>query len=68
MNSPLRRVVMPLPSTSEKDYLTARAHPRPTMEQAMKALERSQETHRKSAQSMEKPQMSKAPLQVSSNA
>jgi hypothetical protein len=47
-NSPPKRVVMLLPTTSEKDHLTVHAHPKQTMEQAMKALERSQEAHRKS--------------------
>jgi hypothetical protein len=44
-NSPPKRVVMPLPTTSEKDHLTVHEHPKQAMEQAMKALERSQEAH-----------------------
>jgi hypothetical protein len=47
-NSPPKRVVMPLPTTSEKDHLTVDEHPQQAIEQAMKALERSQEAHQKS--------------------
>ena len=63
-NLPSKRVVTPTLTTSES-HLTVDEHPGRTMEQANKALERSQAAHRKSAQSMEKAQMSKAPRQVS---
>ena len=67
-NSPPKRVLMPLPTPSEKDPLTVHERPRQIVEQAIKAVERSQEGHRKSVQYMEKPQMSTAPRQVSSGA
>ena len=52
----------------QKDHLTVDEHLEQTMEQDKNALERSQAAHRKSVQSMEKPQMSKAPRQSSSDA
>jgi hypothetical protein len=56
-------------TTSEEDHLTRHEHQKRTMEQAIRALEQSPEAHRKSQQQpMEKPQMSKAPGQVSSDA
>jgi hypothetical protein len=65
-NSPPKRVGRHRPP-SQKDRLTVDECPKLTMEQANRALERSPAAHRKSVQSMEKPQMSKAPRQVSSD-
>jgi hypothetical protein len=66
-NSLPKHVVTPPPTTSERSPDGRRVSQR-TMELANKALERSQAAHRKSVQSMEKPQMSKAPRQISGEA
>lgn len=67
-DSPLERVAIRLSATSEKDHPTAHEVSKQTMEQAIKPLERSQEARRKAVSPMEKPQMSKPPLQDWSDA